>query len=65
LDGQDLIYHTSGNTSDTDSLNASLGSTNVGSYLNGNIAEVLIYNRTLSTSEFTNVNKYLMAKWGL
>jgi hypothetical protein len=65
LDGQDLIYLTSGNTSDTDSLNASLGATNIGSYLNGNIAEVLIYNRTLSTAEFTNVNKYLMAKWGL
>jgi hypothetical protein len=65
LDGQDLTFQTSGNTSDTDSLNAILGATNSGSYLNGNIAEVIVFNRTLSTTEFTNVNKYLMAKWGL
>ena len=65
LQGQSLTFQTSGNTSDTDALVTNLGGTNTGSNLNGNIAEILIYNRTLSTAEFTNVNKYLMAKWGL
>jgi hypothetical protein len=65
LDGQNLTFQTSGNTSDVNSDNAVLGATVTANFLNGNIGEVIIFNRTLNTAEFTNVNKYLMAKWGL
>jgi len=65
LEGQSLTFQTSGNTSNTNSLSFTLGSTNSSSFLNGNMAELIIYNKTLSTAEFNNVNKYLMAKWGL
>ena len=65
LDGESLSFQTLGNTSDTDSLNAFLGSANSTNFLNGNIAEVIVFNKTLSTAEFNNVNIYLMAKWGL
>ena len=63
LDGQKTDFLTSGNTSDTDSNDATLGNANSASYLNGNIAEIIVYNRTLSTAELTQVNTYLMAKW--
>lgn len=65
LEGQNLTFQTSGNTSNTDSLGASLGASNATNFLNGNIAEVIVFNKTLSTAEFNNVSKYLMAKWGL
>jgi len=65
LDGQNLSFQTSGNTSDTNSTYISIGGYLTSNYLNGNIAELIVFNRILSTSEFTNVNKYLMAKWGL
>lgn len=35
------------------------------SYLNGNIAEILVYNRSLSASEISQVAIYLADKWGL
>lgn len=33
-------------------------------YFSGSIAEILIYNRALSSSETTSVESYLSAKWG-
>jgi len=35
----------------------------LGTNLNGDIAEVLIYNRALSDAEITQVNNYLSAKY--
>jgi hypothetical protein len=63
LDGEKLDFQTSGNTSDTNSGSISIGTG--GGSLNGAIAEIIVFNRTLSTSELTNVNIYLIAKWGL
>jgi hypothetical protein len=37
--------------------------TSVSNYLNGDIAEVLIYNRELTTAEINAVNAYLKKKW--
>jgi hypothetical protein len=65
LEGQNLTFQTSGNTSDTNSAYISIGAFATSNYLNGAIAEIIVFNKTLSTAEFNNVNIYLMAKWGL
>lgn len=40
--------------------------TNTGAdYLTGDIAEILVYNRALSTSERRRIEKYLSIKWGV
>lgn len=45
---------------------AYIGSLNdTSSYLTGGIAEILIYNRSLSTAEITQVNNYLANKYGI
>jgi hypothetical protein len=64
LDGQLTTYHTSGNTSDTNSNNIKVG-TNNNSFLNGDIAEIIVYNRDLNTSELAQVHRYLARKWGI
>lgn len=33
--------------------------------LNGDIAEIIVYNRTLNTSELSQVHRYLGRKWGI
>lgn len=40
-----------------------IGEGNSSQYFNGQIAEILIYNRVLSPSEVTSVQSYLNAKW--
>jgi len=34
-------------------------------FLNGDIAEIIVYNRALNTSELSQVHKYLSMKWGI
>jgi hypothetical protein len=34
-------------------------------FLNGDIAEIIVYNRALNTSELAQVHKYLSMKWGI
>jgi PKD repeat protein len=43
--------------------NIQIGAGNSGSFLNGQIAEVLVYNRDLSDLELNQVEKYLMDKY--
>ena len=43
--------------------NIQIGAGNSGSFLNGQIAEVLVYNRDLSDLELSQVEKYLMDKY--
>lgn len=62
--GSSLTFQTDGNTSDTDSLFVRLGGTG-GEYLNGDIAEVLVFNRVLTTLELTNMHEYLSRKYNL
>lgn len=38
------------------------GSTN---FMNGSLAELIVYNRVLTPTEVTNVENYLFAKWGV
>jgi hypothetical protein len=65
LDGQKTDYHVSGNTSDTDSNAIAIGAAGASSFLNGDIAEIIVYNRALNTSELAQVHRYLARKWGI
>lgn len=66
LDGTDDPFQTAGNTSNTDSNNITIGATGTPTaYLNGDIAEIIVYNRALNTSELAQVHRYLSRKWGI
>jgi hypothetical protein len=66
LNGTDDPFQTVGNTSDTNSNNISIGASGVPSnHLNGDIAEIIVYNRALNTSELAQVHRYLARKWGI
>jgi hypothetical protein len=64
-DGLKTDFQTSGNTSDTNSSNIFIGSWISSEYLNGDIAEIIVYNRALNTSELAQVHRYLARKWGI
>jgi hypothetical protein len=59
-------FQTAGSTPDTNSAVTSLGGdTYAPDYLNGDIAEVIIYNSVLTTSQRQGVELYLNNKWNL
>jgi hypothetical protein len=59
LEASSTTWQTSGNTSDTDSFQIRVGA------LNGDIGEVIVYNRALTSTERESVWSYLNAKWDL
>lgn len=61
---ENLSYGTIGSTSNTDSTIFTIGAS-TGNFLNGDIAEVMVFNRVLTTLEITNVNEYLSRKYNL
>ena len=63
LDGS-TTFATSGNTENADSLAIFLGRVS-STYLTGDIAEIIVYNRALNTSELAQVHRYLARKWGI
>lgn len=63
LDGTTLSFQTDGTTSNTDSIAIYLSST--GDFLNGDIAEVIAFNRALTTAEIRDVHYYLSAKYNI
>ncbi len=66
LDGQKTDFQTAGNTSDTSSNTILIGTDGaLSAYLNGDIAEIIVYNRALNTSELAQVHRYLSRKWGI
>lgn len=56
---------TTGTTSNTDSNNILIGSYPSASFLNGDIAEVIAFNRALTTAEIRDVHYYLSAKYNI
>jgi len=42
-----------------------IGSGASGENFQGQLAAVIVYNRVLTTTEITNVENYLNAKWGV
>lgn len=65
LDASSTTFLTDGNTSDTNSAVVTVGAFTNSSYLNGDIAEVIVYNKALTATEISNVNRYLGWKWGI
>jgi hypothetical protein len=62
----DTAFLTAGNSSNTDSASVSIGDgVSPSQPLNGDIAEVIIYQRALSTAERASVERYLSVKWGI
>jgi hypothetical protein len=63
----DGAFQTPGNSSDTDSLRAAIGValTLTGQFLNGDIAEIIVYQRAISVEERNSVERYLSVKWGI
>ena len=65
LDVSSTTFLTNGNTSDTNSAIITLGSFTGSNFLNGDIAEVIIFNRTLTTQEIKNIHYYLATKYNI
>lgn len=64
LIGSSTTFTTTGTTSNTASLTANLGRKDTGSnFLNGGIAELLVYNKVLNTNEKTFIENYLKNKY--
>lgn len=64
-DGSNTSFQTATTTSNTDSLRLSVGSSITPSaYLNGQIAEILVYHSAHNSADRENVFDYLDGKWG-
>ncbi len=56
----------SGAVSESGVTNVQIGSfQDTGNYLNGSIAEIILYKRSLTTTEIATVENYLANKWGI
>lgn len=80
-DGIDSIFTTAGNTSNSNSVLLGIGANyeapsaylfpsttltpSVATYLTGDIGEILVFNRILTTLESFNINRYLSIKWNI
>jgi 6-phosphogluconolactonase (cycloisomerase 2 family) len=65
LENTNTSFQTDGLTSDTNSLGIYLGNVGNTEWLKGDIAEVITYNRVLTTAEIRNVHYYLSAKYNI
>ena len=62
----DTAFQTAGNSSDTDSNATFVGASIVpGSFLNGDLAELIVYRRAITPDERTQVENYLRHKWAI
>jgi len=62
----DTSLTTAGTSQAGDSLRAVIGvGTVLSGFLNGSLAEVIVYQRALSTAERASVERYLSVKWGI
>jgi hypothetical protein len=62
----DTAFQTAGSTENLASANAYIGcAANVSSFMSGDIAEVIIYQRAISVEERNSVERYLSVKWGI
>jgi hypothetical protein len=60
----DTAFQTAGNSSNTDSQMTFVGSSTIpGSYLNGILCELIVYQRALSVTELQVLESYLANKW--
>jgi len=62
----DTAFLTAGNTSNTASLRFTIGcSLDLNQFVNGDIAEFIVYQRAISVAERNSVERYLSVKWGI
>jgi hypothetical protein len=62
----DTAFQTAGNTSNTASMRVVIGTgTDLASFMSGDIAEVIVYQRAISVEERNSVERYLSVKWGI
>jgi hypothetical protein len=62
----DAAFQTAGNSSGTDSGATFVGASVIpGSFLNGDLAEIIVYQRAMSVEERNSVERYLSVKWGI
>jgi hypothetical protein len=62
----DSAFQTAGSSSDTASLISIIGGgTNLANFLQGDLAELIVYPRAITPSEQTQVENYLMQRWGI
>jgi hypothetical protein len=62
----DAAFQTAGNSQDGNSANTYIGcGANLASFMSGDIAEVIIYQRAISVEERNAVERYLSVKWGI
>jgi hypothetical protein len=62
----DAAFSTAGNSAATDSASVYIGlGSNLASFMSGDIAEVIIYQRAISVEERNSVERYLSQKWGI
>jgi len=62
----DSAFQTAGSTSNTTSLRFVIGSAiDFATFLNGDLAEIIIYQRAISVEERNSVERYLSVKWGI
>jgi len=55
----------SGSTSNATSLRVAIGSTATANYLNGDISELIYYNRYINDVERRSIERYLVRKWNI
>jgi len=66
LAGSNLTFQTNGNTADTDSQGVGLFASPTGTNLmSGSIAEVIVYQRSLTAAERQRIERALARKWGI
>lgn len=64
LDGTNATLTTAGTTSGTTSYAVQIGSFTT-LFFAGDIAEIIVYNKALTATEISGLNKYLGTKWGI
>lgn len=63
LFNQNLTFSSAGSTTNTPSLGISIGAFNGGQFFSGDIAEIIVYNRVITTGERNQITNYLVDKY--
>jgi WD40 repeat protein len=67
VQGTSSSFQTAGNTSNTASLASYIGASSVTptEFLTGDVCEVIVYNRALTSTELNKIHQHLGRKWGI
>lgn len=65
IDGTSSTFQTAGNTSDTNSSYIQVVGSGLTLPIACDVAEIIVFNRSLTNAEMNNINNYLFIKWGI